>query len=621
MLGRTDSRLRLVALLVLMVLFAGALSARLAYWQIDQGDNLRRLAAAQLERFEAEEIRRGDITDSRGTLLATTAYLDLLAAHPDLMARDSQARIARELAAVLGFSSQQEQQLVERFESNVPYVIVSRRLSEEQSLQVRRKLASGELAGLTLEPRAVRFYPNAGGSPDTTLASQLLGFVTADGEGQYGIEQRHHALLAGQEGVVAAADDALPLASAGASIQLTIDASLQLRVEKELYAAWVANRAERVSALVMDPYSGAILAWASVPGYDANQYAETARRNPELFHDPIASQIYEPGSVMKMFTAAAALERGVVSRETVIRDSNVLRFGETVEIRNADRRSMGPLRFEDVIAQSRNVATGRVAAMLGEDTSASAAILYEMWQRLGIGQRTGIELAGEAAGMAADPAQSRWQAVDLVNRAFGQGVAVTPLQLAVSFGAMVNGGGLVHPHLLAAANGEAFPVTRPLEVISPDLSAQLRQLMVHVVTSVPHYAETTLIPGYVVGGKTGTAQIWDSDKGAWKDPLYNHSFVGFVGSERPEAVIAVRIHEAEPRVEKRFGHILDLTSNELFRRIAQDVIEAIDLQPLDVPPFELPPEPADADDPDSQQEGDGETEEEGEAAAGSDRRT
>lgn len=592
--GRTDSRLRIIALLAVMVVFAGALGVRLAYWQVGEATDLQRLASAQLAGPESEEVRRGDITDARGTLLATTAYRDLLAAHPDLMGRVGRAEMAKRLAALLELTPEEEADLERRFGADVPYVVVSRSLTEEQSRAVREGLAEGSLTALSLEPRAVRFYPSAGGSPGTTLASQLLGFVTSDGEGQYGIEQRHHDLLAGQSGEVAATTD-LPLpATAGGSLQLTIDASLQLRVEKELYAAWVANRAERVSAVVIDPYSGAILAWASVPGYDANAYAETAQRNPELFADPLASQVYEPGSVMKMFTAAAALERGVVTRNTIVRDSTVLRFGQTLEIRNADRRSMGPLKFEDVIAQSRNVATGRVATMLGDDTADSSAILHEMWTRLGIGQRTGIELASEAAGLVADPGQRPWQPVDLVNRAFGQGVAVTPVQLAASFSAMVNGGRLIEPHLLAAANGQALPASATTEAITPELSAELRELMVHVVTSVPHYAETTLIPGYVLGGKTGTAQIWDSEKGTWKDPIYNHTFAGFVGAERPEAVIVVRIHEAEPTVRKRFGHILEMTSNELFRRVAQDVIEALDLQPLDVPEFPVPAEPIDA---------------------------
>lgn len=580
MLGRSDSRARLVALLLVMAVFAGLLGVRLAYWQVGEAADLRRKAEAQLHRPSESEIRRGDIYDRRGTLLATTAYRDLLAAHPDLMPADHRAGIAGRLADLLDLDDDQREQLIERFESNVPYVIVARRLTETQSQQVRQGMASGDLAALSLEPRAVRFYPNAGGIPATTLASQLLGFVSADGKGQYGVEQRHHELLAGQLGVTAAAEGSLLPAAAGGDLQLTIDASLQLRLEKELHAAWVANRAERVSAVVMDPHSGAILAWGSVPGYDANDYSAAAQRKPELFIDPIVTKVYEPGSVMKMFTAAAALEGGVVTPHTVIRDESAMRFGETIVIRNFDRRAMGPMTFEDVIARSRNVATGKVALRLGPSTDEAAGALYEMWRRLGLGTPTGIELAGEAAGLVSDPQTRRWTEVDIVNRAFGQGLAVTPLQLVVSFAAMVNGGQLVQPHVLQAAAGAPLTHAEPLAVLDPALSDQLREMMVHVVTSVPHYAETTLIPGYVVGGKTGTAQIWDTAKGTWMDPIYNHTFVGFVGAERPAAVIAVRVHEAEPRVKKRFGYILDLTTNEIFRRIAQDVIELLDLPPL-----------------------------------------
>ena len=159
---------------------------------------------------------------------------------------------------------------------------------------------------------AVRFYPTAGGFPDTTLASQLLGFVTQDGQGRYGVEQASQTVLAGAGNATADATGNAPLPQTGGSVQLTIDASLQLRLEKELSAAYIADRAPRVSGLVMDPYTGAILAWGSVPGYDENNYAPVAQDDPSEFSDPIASQVYEPGSVMKMFTSAAALEKGVV---------------------------------------------------------------------------------------------------------------------------------------------------------------------------------------------------------------------------------------------------------------------------------------------------------------------
>ena len=218
------------------------------------------------------------------------------------------------LGDILGLEGEQLDALVETFESGVAYAIVSRRLTIEQSDQVRDGLRSQELEALALEPQPIRFYPNSGGSPDTTLASQLIGFVTDDGQGRYGIEQYGQSLLTGADGATAdLTADAAILPQTGGQVRLTIDASLQLRLEKELYAAWVADRAPRVTGLVMDPYTGAILAWASVPGYDANDYARAADRSPELFTDPIVSQVYEPGSVMKMFTAAAALEEGVVN--------------------------------------------------------------------------------------------------------------------------------------------------------------------------------------------------------------------------------------------------------------------------------------------------------------------
>ena len=582
MLGRTDSRLRLVFLLAVFVVTASLLGARLAYWQLGEGEQLREMAAAQLLEPGEAAVQRGEIIDRRGSVLATTAYRDLLAAYPDLMTAEQRSEVADRLEGILDLDQQQAADLREAFRSKVPYVVVARRISEQQSDEIRGGLASGELAQLDLEPHAVRFYPSAGGSPGTTLASQLLGFVTQDGLGRYGIEQAGQEWLAGESGATAAAGGDAPLPRQGGTIQLTIDASLQLRLERELYAAWVADRAKRVTGLVMDPYSGAILAWGSVPGYDANRYATIADNSPQLFVDPIVSQVYEPGSVMKMFTAAAALEHGVVDLQTPIADGQVLRLG-TNEVSNFDRKSMGVLPFEDVIAHSRNVATGRVALMLGETTTDASSVLYEMWDRLGIGQPTGIELNGEVAGIVADPADQRWQAIDLVNRAFGQAVAVTPLQLAAAFAAMCNGGTLPQPHVYAALDGDAVTAPAGRQVLDADLSDQLRRLMVHVVDAGPHYAPETQIPGFVVGGKTGTAQVWDSRAGQWMDEVYNHTFVGFVGAARPEAVILVRIHETEPRVKRRWGVSLELTTNELFRRVAIETIDVLGVQRIDSP--------------------------------------
>ncbi len=577
MLGRTDSRLRLVALLGIFAIIASLLGLRLAYWQIGQEDTLRGIAAAQVLAPQDEQvIERGQILDRSGAVLATTAYRDMLAAYPDLMSDDQRIAVPAKLAQILGMNEQQAADLAARFTADRPYVVVARELTESQSDQVRAGLADESLAELDLEPHPVRFYPNAGGSPNTTLASQLLGFVTQDGQGRYGIEQASQDVLSGQSGATASTTGSTTTATEGGSVQLTIDASLQLKLEKELYAAWVADRATRVTGVVMDPYTGAVLAWASVPGYDANDYAKVAERSPELFTDPVFSQIYEPGSVMKMFTAATALEEGVVSLTSPVLDDSRLRLGSNI-VENFDKKGLGVIPFEDVIANSRNVGTGHVALALGDTVFDAATRLYEMWQRLGIGDFTGVGLQSESAGIVADPAKSPWQSIDLVNRSFGQGVAVTPLQLARAYSAMINGGQLPTPHVYASVDGQPATITDPTQVISPNLSNLLRELSIHVVDAGPNYAKETLIPDYIVGGKTGTAQIWDSQAGEWMPHIYNHTFVGFVGAEKPEAVILVRIHEAAP---VGHGYKIQLSSNELFRRVALDTIDVLDIPPL-----------------------------------------
>ena len=281
MLGRTDSRLRLVALLGIFALIASLLGLRLAYWQIGQSEMLRDLAAAQvLQPGERLFIERGEILDRAGNVLATTAYRDLLAAYPDLMSDEQRQTVPVRLAQILGMTAEQEAGLAARFTADRPYLVVARQLTEAQSAAIRMGLADESLAQLDLEPHPVRFYPNAGGSPNTTLASQLLGFVNQEGQGRYGIEQSSQDVLSGQSGAVASTTGSTTTATEGGSVQLTIDASLQLRLEKELYAAWVADRATRVTGVVVDPYTGAILAWASVPGYNANDYSEVAETSP-----------------------------------------------------------------------------------------------------------------------------------------------------------------------------------------------------------------------------------------------------------------------------------------------------------------------------------------------------
>jgi cell division protein FtsI/penicillin-binding protein 2 len=367
----------------------------------------------------------------------------------------------------------------------------------------------------------------------------------------------------------------------GADLRLTLDAELQLQLEQELLAAGVADRAKSVSGIVMDPATGEIYAQASYPSYDANDYRAVASTAPARFVDPVVSSVYEPGSVFKMFTALAAYEAGTVTPDTRILDSGSLSLdGGIARIYDSDKSAMGWLRFEDVVAYSRNVGAARVALELGRTTRKASAVLQATWQKMGFGQPTGIDLSGEATGIVHDPTVRPWRQVDLANGSFGQGVAVTPIQLATAYAAMVNGGTLVTPHVvLAVGQTEQAPPPRG-QVMSGAMSRQLTQLLGYVVHTVPWYRAKTLVPHFVVGGKTGTAQIWDPKArhglGGWK-PIYNYTFVGYIGRDKPQLIISVTIREAQPLHISQGNLPLAVESYELFRRIATDAMGTLDL--------------------------------------------
>lgn len=594
MLGRTDSRFRLMAVLVGLVVISIALVGRLAYWQVLQRDRLAGLAQQQTMVRTEQPSQRGTVYDRTGTIvLASTVDRSRLTGAPQKLSAEKRSAVAATLIAILGLTNPAAATLTKSMASDKSYVILARGLDADMAGRIRQGFSDGTLPGIGLEPEPVRVYPQVGGGPGTTLAAHLLGFVNSAGVGQYGVEQYYQSALAGQPTVFVAARSATGSAnpgegavesagSPGVDLTLTVDAGLQLALEQELLAAWVADRAMSVSAVVMDPYTGAIYAAATYPSYDANQYQAVAQKDPSRFVDPVVSQVYEPGSVVKMLTAAAGLTKGIVKATTLINDSGTLSLDNgTAHVSNADHRAMGRMPFEDVVAYSRNVGAAKVAIRLGSTTKAAASVLYDTWSRFGFGTRTGIDVAGEVAGIMKDPTISAWRQIDLANASFGQGVAVTPIQLAQAYSAMVNGGVLVQPHVVASVGGQDRETPAKGQAVPAKVVPTLIKLMNHVVTEVSFYRDRTLVPGYYVGGKTGTAQIWDpklrGGKGDWKHNIFNYSFVGFIGKTAPRLVIAVQIREGTPTINRQ-GHIeMPVMSFELFRRIATDAITTLDL--------------------------------------------
>lgn len=601
-LGRTDSRGRLVFLLLCFLLASGGIVARLSWWQIARRDDLAASAHRQIYLRTTVPAKRGSIYDRSGTVvLATSVTRDRLTANPNRLSTTQREALVQILTDKLGLDDSSVADLRTRLATDKTYVIIARDVVPDTTQAIIAAAADAGVPGLGVESSQVRLYPQSGGGPQTSLAAQLLGFVNSDGKGQYGIEQYYQDQLAGTPTVMESDRDAngqpvvetqhtVENGTPGTNLSLTIDAGLQLAVEQEVMAAWVADRAKSVSVVVMDPYTGAILGEASYPSYDANNYSQVASSNPGRFVDPVISDVYEPGSVFKMPTVIAGLETGTATLDKKYNDSGLLRLDNgKAKITDADRKPMGILKLADAIAYSRNVVAARVALGLAPTLQSAAAILHEVWIRLGFGAPTGVDLAGEVGGIVNDPAKSNWAEIDLANGSFGQGVAVTPLQLAAAYAAMMNGGTLVTPHVVEAIDGKPVTVKDRGHVLDPSLSPKLIDLMNHVVSTVPFYRDRTLIPGYYVGGKTGTAQIWDSNRHDWKADVFNFSFVGYIGRQpgRPDVLVAVKIDEGTPTVRRVGQLVMPVMSFELFRRIATDTMAIPGLLP-DLPPDPVP---------------------------------
>ncbi len=591
--GRTDSGPRLFVLLIAFVVVAGALVMRLGYWQLAARDDLVESARRQIYYRAEVPSRRGQIYDRSGTVvLAASVTRDRLIVSAQHMDPDERAEMVAFLTAQLSLDVDAAADLDGKLASGRPYLVIARDLAPEHSERIADAARAAGIHGITFESDSIRSYPQPGGGPNSTLAAHLIGFVNREGGGQYGVEQFYQDVLSGEPKVVEADRDASgqPISEtertvepgvAGADIRLTIDAGLQLALEQEVMAVQIADDAASVSAVVMDPWTGEIYAEATYPSYDANDYAAIATEDPSQFIDPVVSDVYEPGSVFKMLTVLAGLEQGTTSMSRIYNDNGRMWLdGRRARITDADNKAMGKMRLDDAIAYSRNIVAAKVAFGLAPTRAEASEILHEVWTRLGFGSPTGIDLAGEVRGLVNDPADAAWREIDLANGSFGQGVAVTQIQLAAAYAALMNGGVLVKPHVVAGVGAEAIAYRQPAPILEPRMSRQLNDLMEHVLKG-PWYEEQSQIKGYWVGGKTGTAQVWDSERGRWMPNTFNFSLVGFVGRQEghPDLVVAVRIENARPARNALGQLILAINGPQLFRRVATDAITTPGLLP------------------------------------------
>ncbi|MGY2080978.1 peptidoglycan D,D-transpeptidase FtsI family protein [Modestobacter sp. SYSU DS0657] len=486
--------------------------------------------AAENDRMKVYPIAavRGQITDRDGQLLAYSVDAERVVADPTLV--DDPARTALALTTLLDVPAAE---LTEKLSRDSRYVVLAERVSTEVTGRIR---ALEERQGLFFEDDPVRLYP-AG-----AVGGQVVGFVGRDGDGLAGIEQRYEDVLSGTDGeerievdgrgnpIPSGIDDTVPAVD-GSTVALTLDEDLQFVVQQRLDAACSDGFTTTASAVVQEVATGKVVAMAGCPGYDPGSYNTT---DPELLGNPVVSEVYEPGSVMKAVTLAAAVEEGKARADTVLNVNGHIQAGDVVV---TDAHDHAPIDFTvtGILAKSSNVGTIMLAREVGDST-------FEGYLRaFGIGSKTGIELPGESAGILQDSAE--WTASRAANVPIGQGVSVTTLQMASVYQTLANGGVRIPPRLVesvTAADGTVTEAPRPeaTRVVSEDTADQLTY-MLEAVVGPGGTAPLGEVDGFRVAGKTGTAQRANPECGCYAGGGYFTTFVGYAPADDPQYVVAV----------------------------------------------------------------------------------
>lgn len=548
-LGLTIKRVHL--LYVALMLVIGIFGVRLFYVQVIRYSHYKQAALSdQLKQYQIPA-SRGTISvqDNNGTVpIVLNQTLYTLYADPVYI--KSPAKVAADVARIIGGqASDYQPSLTEH--GGVRYVVLAKRLTAAQQQQI----LALKLPGLGTIAQDYRTYPQG------NLAAQVLGFVNDNGQGEYGVEQALNPQLAGQPGMLKAITDVngVPLAASpdnidkpavpGDNVTLTLNLGMQAAMEKILQADYKATKSQQLSAVIIDPNTGAVKAMANMPTFDPSQYYNTP--NPSYFQNGVTSDAIEPGSVMKLLTTAAALNQHVIQPDTTFYDpAHWVVDGFNI----TDIKIDGGAR-EESIASTLNLslntgATWMLMQMGGGQLDAKGRQIWHdyMVNHFRLGQPTGIQQGYESSGYV-PPWQNNGAGIDLTyaNTSFGQGVTVTPIQMAAAVSSILNGGIYYKPYVvdqLTKPDGQVSqtkPTVLQRNVVSPQVSQDMWSLMEYVVQGHldAGYAYMNFGPNYIVGGKTGTAQVADPKTNAYYKNKYNGTYIGFVGGDKPQYVIVV----------------------------------------------------------------------------------
>ncbi len=567
-------RKRVLTLLVLLIFLFGVLVCRIAYLTTARSAELTSRGVRQWTREGTVYARRGNILDTNGQTLVMSATAYIVSVEPGKV-QDVQA-FARAISPILGLSEEKvAEKASQRGKSSVT---LKRQVSRETADQLRQLKQSKDAetaaaaSALLFDEDVRRVYLRG------AFLTQTLGLVNVDGVGQSGLEQQYETLLRGEAGRSMRSVDgkARPIYDSGnlyiepqdgSTIRLTIDANIQEIVEKAMRECYEVNKAQAVHALVMDVYTGAVLAMCSKPDYDPNDPPrEQLDALQSLMRIRLISDSYEPGSTFKILTAAAALDSGVTTPEDGFYCSGKIKVdGDTIKCWGSPHKAET---MAQALQNSCNPVFVELALRMG------AQRFYQYLHAFGLGSKTNIDLQGEESGILI-PVNSV-KNVDLARIGFGQSVAVTPIQLLTAACSVLNGGRLMRPYLLKEAvspDGTVLYRTSPKVVstpISEETSLTMRKLLEDVVAVGG--AKNARIPGYRIGGKTGTAQVYKD--GRIVRNVHIGSFLGFAPADDPRIALLVIVDEADTPVD--YG---GTTAAPFARQILEDVLPYLGYQP------------------------------------------
>ncbi len=546
----------------------------------EQVADLKKMNELSSVRLEMIRPPRGQILDRWGHVLAGNKTVYEVGVELDQMKNPN--TIATTLHLVLGMDEAKVISLIsEGKANNLSRVVIQSNVAEDKAVlldQLRDQMAqenagkgknAPSLSGLENIPFLARTYP------EKDVASNLIGFVSKDGGvGYYGVEGKYNNLLAGKSQNIWVPLDPnlaaqIPDTSSGADLVLTIDRQVQAAMEQELDDALSWSGSPAGTIVVLNPKNGEIIAMATTPRIDLNNYAQNMDRfNRDNPFDRAVSLTYEPGSVYKVLTMASALDDGSVKPQTTFIDTGVFEIGGTY-IYNWNSGAWGPQDMTGCLQHSLNVCLAWVASQMG------AKDFYRYMQNFGIGHLTGVDLAGEVTGRLKSPGDSDWYDADLGTNAFGQGVSVTPLQLAAATSAVANDGKVMTPHIVRSIISKGYQYDlEPTVMARPIKPETAHTLSSMLETSLVGESSDALVPGYSVAGKTGTAEI--PTPFGYTSSQTNASFVGWGPVDDPQFLVYIWLEK--PTISPWGSEV----AAPVFSKVVQKLVVLLNIPPDDV---------------------------------------